>query len=101
MPDSNGRWILEWNDRSRDPDRRVLISADGIRETRDAIRRLLTGATWTPADADDLGGALTEPALDAFLREELGDSTDETLSKLWGGITFECDDGVFRIQRER
>jgi hypothetical protein len=95
------RWILEWEDRSGDPDRRVLISSDSVQEVRDDIRRILEGEEWTPPDADEIGGPLTEPAFDAFVREEFDFDSDDAILDLWSAVSFECDDGVFSIIRER
>jgi hypothetical protein len=95
------RWILDWQDRSRDPARRVLLTADSLAEVRAGIIRLLSDETWTPPDAEEFKGPDALPAIDAFQRELFDLSDDAALINLWSGLTFTCDDGEFHIVRER
>jgi len=60
------RWILDWQDRSRDPNRRILVTADTIDEVRQYIEELLAVHTWTPEDAIEFKGPDASPAFDAF-----------------------------------
>ena len=96
-----GRWILDWQDQSRDPDRRVRITADSVEEVRGAIERLLTGETWTPPDAKEFRGSDSLPALQAFRNEVINLADDEQILGLWSAVSFECDDGIFEVVRER
>ncbi|HEX3147296.1 MAG TPA: hypothetical protein VHR66_04390 [Gemmataceae bacterium] len=96
-----GRWILDWQDRSRDPDRRVRIAADSIDEVREAIERLLTGSTWTPPDAEEFAGPDALPAFQVFKNELMDIADDKQIFDLWSGVNFECDDGALEIIRER
>jgi hypothetical protein len=96
-----GRWILDWQDRSRDPNRRFLISADSVDEVRDAVARLLANETWTPPDADEFKGPDALPASQAFRDEVLDLSNDANILGLWSVVRFECDDGVLELVRER
>jgi hypothetical protein len=94
------RWLLEWKD--RDPYRNIRESADSVEEARAAIESILSCATWTPEDADELGGEETEPAYIALVREEFdADIVSGLISLRHGGITFPCDEGTLRIERER
>jgi hypothetical protein len=92
----NGRWVIDWQDRSRDPDRRILVSRDTVAEVRELIRDILSDQTWAGSAAD-----ATQSAYSAFIEEESGDDTDEKFLALWTGITFECAEGVLHVVRER
>jgi hypothetical protein len=97
---TSGRWLLEWKD--RDPYRRIWESADSIEETRAAIESILEAVTWTPEDAEELGGDETELAYGAFVREEFDGDIAKGLADLrHGRIVFACDDGTLTIERER
>jgi hypothetical protein len=97
---TQGRWLLEWKD--CDPYRRIWESADCVEETRAAIERLLTGVTWTPEEAEEIGGDETESAYDDFVREEFDGEIVEGIAKQrYDPIRFECDDGRLTIVRER
>ncbi len=96
-----GRWILDWQDQSRDPERRVLIIADSVDEVRNAIERLLTGETWTPLDADEFRGPNSLPAFQAFKDEVMDLADDVQILGLRSAVSFECDDGVLELVRER
>lgn len=96
-----GRWILDWQDRSRDPDRRVRITADSVDEVREAIGRLLNGETWTPPDAEEFKGPDALPAFQAFQTEVMDLADDKRILGLWSAVNFECDDGVLEVVRER
>ena len=96
-----GRWILDWQDRSRDPDRRVLISADSIEEVRAGVARLLKSSTWTPPEAEEFKGPDAVPALQAFNDEVMDLNDDAQIFGLWSILRFECDDGVLELVRER
>jgi hypothetical protein len=96
------RWLLEWVDDSGDSDRDIRETADSVEEARDAVRRILTGATWTPEGAREFGGDQTEPAYTALVREAFGgDVVAGLLGLRDGGLTFRCDDGTLTISRER
>ena len=77
------RWLLEWSDDSGDPDHDIRATTDTVEEARAAMDRILTGVTWTPADAREFGSGQTEPAYTALLRETFhGDmGTEETKDK--------------------
>src|SRR5262245_33345859 len=98
---TDSRWLLDWHDRSRDPARRVQISAATVAEARAAVERLLAGATWTPPAADGVNGPGTVPASEAFRAAVLDLSDDACLLGLWSGVRFECDDRVLELVRER
>ena len=98
---TTARWILDWQDRSRDPARWVRISADSVDEVRAAVERLLAGATWTPPDATEFKGPDSLPASRAFRDEVLDLSDDASVLGLWSVVRFECDDGVLELVRER
>jgi hypothetical protein len=99
---TSGRWLLEWKDDSRDPDRLIWESADSVEETRAAIESVLGGVTWTPEDAEELGGDDTEPAYGALVREEFDGNIVKGLSDLrHDRISFRCDNGTLTIVRER
>jgi hypothetical protein len=86
----------------RDPDRNIWESADSAEEARAAIERILASDTWTPEGAEEYGGEETEPAYVALVREEFnGDIVNGLISLSYGGITFPCDEGTLRIERER
>jgi len=94
--------ILEWNDDSGDTDHDIRKTADSVEDAREAIRRLLSVETWTPEDADEIGGDQTEPAYPALLREACdGDIATALLAPAGEGIAFRCDDGTLTVQRER
>jgi hypothetical protein len=95
------RWVLDWQDQNRDADRRVTLTADSPSEAREAVERLLTGATWTPEGAEEFQGPDARAALEAFRDEVMDLSDDDQLNRLWTGVTFECDDGTLFIVRER
>src|SRR5208337_950711 len=96
------RWILEWNDDSGDTDHDIRETADSVEEARAAIRRLLSGVTWTPEDAAEIGGEQTESAYPALLREACeGDLARALLAPADEGIVFHCDDGTLTVERER
>jgi hypothetical protein len=49
-----------------------------------------------------LGGEETEPAYVALVREGFdGDIVNGLIRLSYGGITFPCDEGTLRIERER
>ena len=94
------RWLLEWKD--EDPYRNIRASADSVEEARAVIESILSCATWTPEEADELGGEQTEPAYVALVREAFeGDIVNGLISLSYGGISFPCDEGTLRIERER
>ena len=96
------RWILEWNDDSGDTNHDIRETADSVEEARAAMRRILSGETWTPEDAEEIGGDQTEPAYPALLREACdGDLATALLDRAGEGIAFRCDDGTLRVERER
>ena len=96
------RWILEWNDDSGDTDHDIHETADSVEGAREAIRRILSGVTWTPEDAEEIGGDQTEPAYTALLREACdGDIDTALLDRADEGIAFRCDDGTLTVERER
>ena len=96
------RWILEWKDDSGDTDHDIRATADSVEEAHAAIRRILSGVTWTPHDAEEIGGDQTEPAYTALLREACdGDIARALLDRAGEGITFRCDDGTLTVERER
>ena len=90
------RWILDWQDRSGDADRRILVSLDSIEEVRERIKIILDDQTWTPPNSD-----AEVNALQAFQDEALDLTQDSELLGLWEGVDFECDDGSLHVERER
>jgi hypothetical protein len=85
----------------RDADRHILESADSAEEARAAIECTLASDTWTPEGAEELGGEETEAAYVALVREAFeGDIVNGLIGLRHGGITFACDEGTLRIERE-
>ena len=96
------RWLLEWSDDSGDPDHDIRATADTVGEARAAMDRILTGVTWTPEDAREIGGDQTDPAYTALLRETFNGDMETGLLALTGeGIALRCDDGTLTVERER
>lgn len=95
------RWIIDWQDKSSDPDRRVLISVDNVEEVRTSIQRMLTSSTWTPDAAVGLQDPDSLPAYEAFVQEVMDLNDDREILGLWSAVTFECDDGTLLVVRER
>jgi hypothetical protein len=95
------RWVVEWLDDSGDEDHNLLASADSAEEARDVIGRVLTTATVTPEDAEELGGEQTEPAYAALVRDVFAGDILAGLRSLREDITFRCDDGTLTVRRER
>ena len=57
-------WLIEWTDETGNPDytiREVAATAD---DAAVAVRRILTGSTWTPHESDEVGGPETVPAIE-------------------------------------
>jgi hypothetical protein len=98
-PKSNHRWIIHWQD--RDPYRSFTETADTVTETQEAIEQTLKGRTWTPEDADEIGGDKTEPAYQALLREEFDGDILVGLLSMREPVEFVCDEGKLTIERER
>jgi hypothetical protein len=97
----SGRWVLDWQDQSRDPDHRIVVSADSVDEFRERVRHLLEGYTSTPDDAEDFKGLDALPAIDVFQEDLIDLADDAEILGLWSGVSFECDDGLFYAVRER
>jgi len=96
------RWILEWNDDTGDTAYDIRETADSVEDARAAIRRILSGVTWTPETAEETGGDQTESAYTALLREACdGDIARALLDRAGEGITFRCDDGTLTVARDR
>src|SRR5260370_22540812 len=86
------RWLLEWSDDSGDPDHDIRATADTVEEARAAMDRILTGVTWTPADARKFGGDQTEPAYTALVREAFHGARGTALFPLASeSISSHCD----------
>jgi hypothetical protein len=98
-PKSNHRWIIHWRD--RDPYRSFTETADTVAETQEAIEQTLKGRTWTPEDADEIGGDETEPAYQALVREEFDGDILVGLLSMREPVEFVCDEGKLTIERER
>jgi hypothetical protein len=80
----------------------VWESADSAEEARAAIESILSSHTWMPEGAEEYGGEETEPAYVALVREAFeGDIVNGLMSLRYGRITFPCDEGTLRIERER
>ena len=87
---------------NRDREYNIRETADSVEDAREAIRRLLSGETWTPEDAEEIGGEQTEPAYPALLREACdGDIARALLHRAGEGIAFRCDDGTLTVARDR
>jgi len=96
------RWLLEWKHNRGYRDSDIWASADSAEEARAAIEGILASDTWTPEGAEELGGEATAPAYVALVREAFeGDIVDGLIGLRCGGITFPCDEGTLRIERER
>ena len=64
--------------------------------------RFLAGVTWTPEEAEECGGAHTEPAYPALLRDAFhGDLATGLLDLAGSRLAFPCDGGCLTIARER
>jgi len=92
------RWIIHWQD--RDPYRSFTVTADAVAEAQEAIEQTLKGQTWTPEDADEIGGDETEPAYQALVRDEFDGDILDGLLTMREPVEFACDEGKLAIERE-
>jgi hypothetical protein len=99
---TQARWLIEWKHNCGYRDMDIWESADSAEEARAAIEGILASDTWTPEGAEELGGEETEAAYVALVREAFdGDIVNGLIGLRYGGITFACDEGTLRIERER
>jgi len=88
-------------DDSGDEDHNILATADSAGEASETIQIILGCITWTPEDADEIGGDQTEPSYKALVRETFkGDILAGLLGLQSVGISFRCDKGTLRVVRE-
>jgi hypothetical protein len=95
------RWIISWEDDSGDEDHEIRETADSAEDAREATKRILSGVTWTPEDAKEIGGDRTEPAYTVLVREMFNGDMLAGLLDLPDGATLRCDCGTFTVERER
>jgi hypothetical protein len=99
---TQSRWLLEWKHNWGYRDLDIWESAESADEARAAIEGILASDTWTPEGVEELGGEETEPAYVALVREAFeGDIVNRLMGLRYGGISFCCDEGTLRIERER
>jgi hypothetical protein len=96
------RWIITWEDDSGDEDHDIRETADSADEARKATKRILSGVTCTPEEADEIGGDRTEPAYTVLVRDVFtGDIVTGLLSLGDERAVRRCDSGTSTVERER
>jgi hypothetical protein len=99
--DTGCRWIIEWCDDSGDESHDFRETADSAEEASEALQRILALTTWTPEDAEEIGGQLTVPSFPILVRDTFhGDILKGLVAMQSERISFRCDDGTLKIERE-